>query len=181
MRVNRCHQLKLLAPIGRQTVLGQGFETARGYSHAHPLTCSFIEEAFGTQIRVLPLARLVVGVADGIRFVATAACDGTNSGHDLFSFSWKRGGKGLHHFGFLHERQQGQVTGALDGERHEALLLAIQSGQTARQDPAIGGDEALQELDVFVVNELNPMLFEIGRLSHHSGANTGRTITAAGT
>jgi len=79
----------------------------------------------------------------------------------------------------LHERQQGDVAGTLDRQRHYTLLLAVKAGQAAGEDAAIGANKALEQLNVLVVNMLNPMLFQIGGLAGHAGPDTGSAIAAA--
>lgn len=70
------------------------------------------------------------------------------------------------------------MTGALDGQRHDALLLTVKAGQAAGQNAAVGADEALQQLDIFVINVLDPMFFQIGGLAGHSGPDTGCAVAA---
>lgn len=55
---------------------------------------------------------------------------------------------------FVDERQQGQDAGALDGHSQIALLLGRQTGYTTGQDFAALGDEATQQVNVFVVDRL---------------------------
>lgn len=66
------------------------------------------------------------------------------------------------------------MAGPLNCERHQALLLTIKSRQAARQDAAIRTNEALQQLGVFVIDVLNAMFREVGRLPYHIRADLGR-------
>lgn len=72
-------QFNLLAPLGRQAVLGQSLEAACRNSYTHPRSGRFIEETLRAQIGILPLASLVIRMADVVCLVATASCNWANS------------------------------------------------------------------------------------------------------
>ena len=54
----------------------------------------------------------------------------------------------------IHKRKQGYDSSPLDGVGEIALLLGSQTGEAAGQDLAPFGDEALEQIDIFVVDRI---------------------------
>src|SRR5579871_538436 len=73
--------------------------------------------------------------------------------------------------GALGERQQGQLTGRLDGDGHLPLMLGAVAGHAAGADLAAVAHETAEEVDVLVVDPLHVLLAEHADLLFAAGAD----------